>query len=47
MKRSEQILTWFKAMSINKRRAPKALKDSSTFPTDINEDSEDFTFGDV
>ncbi|KAG1767999.1 hypothetical protein EDD22DRAFT_949807 [Suillus occidentalis] len=35
------------AMSIDERRALKALQDSSALPTDINEDSEDFTFGDV
>ncbi|KAG1831413.1 hypothetical protein F4604DRAFT_1946633 [Suillus subluteus] len=34
-------------MSIDERRALEALKDSSAFPADINEDSEDFTFGDV
>ncbi|KAG1760782.1 hypothetical protein EDD22DRAFT_980489 [Suillus occidentalis] len=34
-------------MSIDERRALKALQDSSALPTDINEDSEDFTFGDV
>lgn len=34
-------------MSIDERRALEALKDSSAFPTDVNEDSEDFAFGDV